>query len=85
MKNLAYMSLVRPMLEHGVWCWDPYGGGQTNALDLVQKKAAKFANHKNYSGWERQLTLAPSSMRTPENRLGIYRGEVERTTLSVQV
>jgi len=46
------MSLVRPILEYGVSCWDPYGEGQINALDRVQKKAAKFANHTNASVWE---------------------------------
>jgi hypothetical protein len=38
-KRLAYMSLVRPMLEYGISCWDPYREGQTNALELVQKKS----------------------------------------------
>jgi len=46
------MSLVRPMLEYGAACWDSYRKGQTNALDLVQTKAAKFAHHTNDSGWE---------------------------------
>jgi len=40
-KSLAYTSLVRPILEYGAACWDPYRG-QINALDLVQKKATKF-------------------------------------------
>jgi hypothetical protein len=40
-KSLAYMSLVRPILEYGATCWDPY----TNKW--VQKKAAKFAHHYN--------------------------------------
>jgi hypothetical protein len=54
-KSLAYTSLVRPILEYGAACWDPYREGQTNALDRVQKKAAKFAiehNHRNGSDWE---------------------------------
>jgi hypothetical protein len=34
-KSLAYMSLVRPMLEYGASCWDPYTEAQTNALDHV--------------------------------------------------
>jgi hypothetical protein len=33
-------------------CWDPYREGQRIALDKVQKKAAKFAYHKNSSKWE---------------------------------
>jgi len=51
-KSLAYMSLVRPILEYGAACWDPYWEGQIIALDRVQKKAAKFAHHKNSPNWE---------------------------------
>ena len=51
-KNVVYMSLVRPILEYGAAYWDPYREGQINALDRVQKKAAKFAHHTNCSTWE---------------------------------
>ena len=51
-KSLAYMSLVRPILEYGAACWDPFRDGQTSALDRVQKKAAKFAHHKKSPKWE---------------------------------
>jgi len=34
-KSLAYMSLVRPILEYGAACWDPYREGQISALDRV--------------------------------------------------
>jgi hypothetical protein len=34
-KSLAYTSLVRPILEYGAACWDPYREGQINALDRV--------------------------------------------------
>ena len=51
-KRLAYMSLVRPILEYGDACWDPYREGQVTALDRVQKKAAKFAHHTNSSNWK---------------------------------
>jgi len=37
------MSLVRPNFESGASCWDPYSEGLINALDRVQKIAAKFA------------------------------------------
>jgi hypothetical protein len=42
-KSLAYTSLVRPILEYGAACWDPYREGQINELERVQKKAGKFA------------------------------------------
>jgi hypothetical protein len=51
-KSLAYTSLVHPILEYGAACWDPYTEGQINALDGVQRKAAKFANLTNASDWD---------------------------------
>jgi len=36
----------------GSVCWDPYREGQVSALNRVQKRAAKFANNINESGWE---------------------------------
>jgi hypothetical protein len=51
-KSLAYTSLVRPILEYGAACWDPYRKGQVNALGRVQNIAAKFAHHINDSNWE---------------------------------
>jgi len=51
-KILAYTSLVRPILEYGAACWDPYRDGQISAIDRVQKRAAKFAYHTNRPNWE---------------------------------
>jgi hypothetical protein len=51
-KSLAYTSLVRPILEYGAACWDPYRECQINALVRVQKKAAKFAQHTGGTVWE---------------------------------
>jgi hypothetical protein len=42
---------VRPNLEYGAVCWDPYRKGQVNALDRAQNTAAKFARHGNDSNW----------------------------------
>jgi len=41
-KRLAYMSLVRPILEYGAVCWDPYREGQISALDRVQKESGQI-------------------------------------------
>jgi hypothetical protein len=51
-ESLAYMSLVRSILEYGAACWDPYKEGQISALDKAQKKAAKFAHHTTSPNWE---------------------------------
>jgi len=51
-KRLAYTALVRPILEYGSACWDPYRGGQVRALNRVQIRAAKIAKLKNDRGWE---------------------------------
>jgi hypothetical protein len=51
-KSLAYTSLMRPILEYEAACWDYYREGEINALDRVQKKAAKFAHHRSESNWE---------------------------------
>ena len=51
-KRLAYTALVRPILEYGAVCWDPYREGQVSALNRVQKRAVKFANNIKESGWE---------------------------------
>jgi hypothetical protein len=51
-KLFAYTSLVRPILEYGAVCWDPYRKRQRSALDRVQRKAAKLAYHRNDSKCE---------------------------------
>ena len=51
-KSLAYTSVVRPILENGSPYRDPRRGGQINALDRAQKKAAQFTNHVKDSDWE---------------------------------
>jgi len=38
-KLLTYMAPVRPILEYGAVCWDPYREGQVSALNRVQKRA----------------------------------------------
>jgi hypothetical protein len=44
-KNIAYKSLVCPILEYRATCWDPYRECQINALGRIQNKAAKCAYH----------------------------------------
>jgi hypothetical protein len=51
-KSSAYKSLVRPILEYEVVCWDPYRKVHMNVLYRVQNTAAKIVQHKNDSTWE---------------------------------
>jgi len=51
-KRLAYMSLVRPILEYGAAFWDPYRVTQISELDRVQNNATNFAHHTNIPNWE---------------------------------
>jgi hypothetical protein len=51
-ESLAYTSLVCPVLEYALSCWDPYREGHINALDRAQNKAAKFAQQRNDLNWE---------------------------------
>ena len=43
---------MRPILEYGAACRDPYKECQVSALDRVHNKAAKFAHHSGGSDWE---------------------------------
>jgi hypothetical protein len=51
-KRSAYTALVRPTLEYGAVCLDPYSECQVSALNRVRKRADKFANNINESRWE---------------------------------
>jgi hypothetical protein len=51
-KCLGLTSPVRPILEYGAACWDPYREGQINALYQVLQEAAKFADHTSDSVWK---------------------------------
>ena len=41
-KDMAYRTMVRPVLEYAACAWDPYHAKDINRLEAVQKKAARF-------------------------------------------
>ena len=47
-KEAAYKSLVRPILEYGSSVRDPHCNGLNDELENVQKRAARFVT-RNYS------------------------------------
>ena len=48
MKQAAYKSMVRPILEYGSTDWDPHCIGLNDELENVQKRAVQFVT-RNYS------------------------------------
>jgi len=42
LKNLAYLSLVRPNMVYAAAAWDPYATKDIKQLERVQRRAARF-------------------------------------------
>jgi Reverse transcriptase (RNA-dependent DNA polymerase) len=41
-KEAAYKTIVRPLVEYSSSVWDPYQIGQIKTIEMVQRKAARF-------------------------------------------
>ena len=46
-KEAAYKSMVRPILENGSTVWDPHCNGLNDELENVQRRAARFVTRNN--------------------------------------
>ena len=51
-KRLAYIALVRSILEYGAVVWDPYQSQDIIAVEKVQRQAARFIKNENKSRFE---------------------------------
>ena len=80
-KEAAYKSMVRPILEYGSTDWDPHYNGLNDELENVQKRAARFVT-RNYSyetgsmtGILEELKWETLQKRRKDNRLILlYKG-----------
>jgi len=41
-KSTAYTSLIRPLLVYGAAVWDPYLQKDTQSIEMVQQRAARW-------------------------------------------
>ena len=62
MKEAAYKTLVRPILEHGSTVWDPHCNGLNDELENVQKRAARFVT-RNYTYETGSMTGIPEELK----------------------
>ncbi|KAJ4451962.1 hypothetical protein ANN_03446 [Periplaneta americana] len=64
-REIAYLTLVRPLMEYGTTCWDPYRIYQINSLERIQYRAAEFVKGKREDGND---TIKGLRWETLENR-----------------
>ncbi|KAJ4450855.1 hypothetical protein ANN_02286 [Periplaneta americana] len=64
-REIAYLTLVRPLKEYGTTCWDPYRIYQINSLERIQYRAAKFVKGKREDGND---TIKELKWETLENK-----------------
>ncbi|KAJ4439019.1 hypothetical protein ANN_14975 [Periplaneta americana] len=51
-KEIAYKSLVRPVMEYGAACWDPYRLEHIKTLEKIQKRALKRCRNNSPLKWD---------------------------------
>jgi len=76
-KTTAYNSIIRPLLEYSSSVWDPYQTGQINAIEMVQRKAARFCLNRykkvdSVSTMLQELNWKPLTLRRKATRLSIF-------------
>jgi len=59
LKELAYFSLVRSVLEYSCQVWDPYLKKQTDQLEMTQRRAARFVT-QDYSSYSSVTSMLQS-------------------------
>ena len=77
MKESAYISLVRPLVEYASPVWDPYNQTDIQKLEMVQRRGARYVNskHSNQSSVDemiKELKWSPLEDRRRDARLALF-------------
>ena len=82
-KQSAYTTLVRPLLEYSSSVWDSHTKTLVNKIEMVQRRAARFC-HNDYKTIEKgcmsemigKLNLEPLNIRRTNRRLTIFHKDI---------
>ena len=77
LKQTAYFSLIRSFMEYGATVWDPYQKYNSDKVERVQRRAARFvksrySRHYSVSDMLDVLGWMPLSQRRQEARLILF-------------
>ena len=76
-KQQAYKSLVRPILEYSSTVWDPTSITRTKQVEMVQRRAARFVLHRyqreaSVTAMLKELDWQPLATRRRQARLTMF-------------
>ena len=84
---MAYTHLVRPLLEYALCVWDPYLAKDINAIEMVQRRAARWVtsnydwrSRKSISSTLENLQWQSLSQRRQTSRLKLFYKAVYHTS-----
>ena len=74
LKQTAYFSLIRSSMEYGTTVWDPYQKYNSDKVERVQRRAARFVKswYSRYSSVSDVLGWTPLSQWRQEARLILF-------------
>ena len=74
LKQTAYFSLICSFMEYGATVWDPYQKYNSDKIERVQRRAARFVKSRylRYSNVSDVLWWTPLSQRRQEARLILF-------------
>ena len=78
-KSAAYLGLVQPKLEYTSSVWDPHLSKDIQAIEMVQRIAARYVNSKY--DWESSVTSMLSELQWPALNI---RRHISRFTILCQ-